>query len=160
MENRFVRYSQLYVLLFILFLSIVTGIAVVFFAFWGFGKLILSKPGDLVYASFIVSFLPAVFIAIYTVFYKRTASHPSSIVKIISRIIFIAALLISVAVIVASFSKFVATNSRAIEDYWSCSLTYAAGNVATIFIIAIVQAFTTKKEEDWMEKRRRLHNDV
>jgi hypothetical protein len=29
-----------------------------------------------------------------------------------------------------------------------------AGNVAMLFIIAIVQAFTTKKEVDWMDKYR------
>jgi hypothetical protein len=29
-----------------------------------------------------------------------------------------------------------------------------AGNVAALFLIAIVQAFTTKKELDWMERKR------
>jgi hypothetical protein len=32
---------------------------------------------------------------------------------------------------------------------------FLAGNIGLLFLLAILQAFTTNKEEDWMDKRRK-----
>ena len=41
-----------------------------------------------------------------------------------------------------------------ITNYASFDLLFLAGNIGLLFFIAILQAFTTKKEMNWMEKRK------
>ena len=85
MEDKFVRYSKLYVLLFLLFLSVPVIIGLIIGAFYGISRLFSSAPIDLVYELFILSIPAAVFSAVYVIFFRRTAWHPVWPVRFISK---------------------------------------------------------------------------
>jgi hypothetical protein len=97
---------------------------------------------------------PAVFMSVYFIFFKRTKNHPVAAVRIISKIFFVAGFLISLAVLVYDMRSFFTKYSTDIAGYMGLSLTYLAGNVAMLFLIAIIQALTTSKEVDWMDRNR------
>lgn len=154
MEDRFTKYSKLYVLIFLLFLCVPVLLGLIVAAFYGVSKLVSSTIADIIFGLGIVSLTPAVFMAAYYIFFKRTKTHPEPIVKVISQILFIAGFLISISVLVLDMISFFKKFSPDIGSYHGYSLVYAAGNVAMLFLIAIVQAFTTKKEVDWMDRKR------
>lgn len=161
MEDRFIKYSKLYFLIFLLFLSVPVIIALLLGLFYGFAKLISSRPTTIIYELLILSLPAAIFTTIYYVFFKRTKTHPSAAVRIISNIIFLAGFCSCILVLVQGYKKFFDKSSIFdVEGYWSFTLLFLAGNIATFFIVAIIQAFTTNKEEDWLEKRKRTGKDL
>ena len=154
MEDRFVRYSKLYALIFLLFLCVPVLLGLVIAAFYGISKLVSSTVADITFGLGVVSLAPAIFMTVFYVFFKRTKKHPEPAVKIISQIIFVAGFLISLVVLVFDMISFFTKFNTDITGYYGLSLTYLAGNVAVLFLIAIVQAFTTKKDVDWMDRKR------
>lgn len=154
MEDRFTRYSKLYILIFLLFLSVPVLIALIFFAFFGFSKVISSSFADICFGLLITSLPAALFMTVYAIFFVRTKSHPSKPVKTLSQLIFVLAFLISAAALLYDIHSFFSKYSPDIDQYHSYSLIYMAGNVALLFVIAIIQAFTTQKEVDWMDRKR------
>ena len=154
MEDRFIKYSKLYALIFLLFLCVPVLLGLVIAAFYGISKLVSSTVADITFGLGVVSLAPAIFMSVYFIFFKRTRNHPAKAVKIISQIIFVAGFIISLAVLVLDMISFFTKFNTNITGYYGLSLTYLAGNVAMLFLIAIVQAFTTKKEVDWMERHR------
>jgi type III secretory pathway component EscS len=156
MEDRFVKYSKLYFLVFLLFLSIPVIIAVIFGLLYGFAKLVSSRPGDMVFELLVISIPPAIFSAAYYIFSKRTKTHPSAVVRIISQILFVLGIGCSMTVLVFTIIAFFKARHHNITDYTSYTLAFMAGNIALLFLIAIMQAFTSRKEKDWMEKRKEM----
>jgi hypothetical protein len=156
MDDRFTKYSKLYFLVFILFLSIPVAIALAVGVFYGFAKLVSSRPGDMVFELLVISIPPAIFAAAYYIFSKRTKMHPSAVVRVISQVLFILGIGCSITVLVLTTIDFFKARHHAVTDYTSYTLAFMAGNIALLFLIAIMQAFTTKKEVDWMEKRKRI----
>ncbi|MBK8521384.1 MAG: hypothetical protein WAT20_12235 [Ferruginibacter sp.] len=154
MEDRFIKYSKLYALIFLLFLCVPVLLGLVIAAFYGISKLVSSTVADITFGLGVVTLAPAIFMSVYFIFFKRTKKHPAPAVKIISQIIFVAGFLISLAVLVFDMISFFTKFNTDITGYYGLGLTYLAGNVAMLFLIAIVQAFTTKKEVDWMERHR------
>jgi hypothetical protein len=154
MEDRFTKYSKLYVLIFLLFLCVPVLLGLIVAAFYGISKLVSSTVADITFGLGIVSLTPAVFMTAYYIFFKRTKTHPEPTVKVISQILFVAGFLISISVLVLDMISFFKGFSPDIGSYHGYSLVYTAGNVAMLFLIAIVQAFTTKKEVDWMDRKR------
>lgn len=154
MEDRFIKYTKLYILIFLLFLCVPVFLGLVVAAFYGISKLVSSTVADITFGLGVVSLAPAILMTVYYIFFIRTKKHPAKAVKIISQIIFVSGFLTSLVVLAADmvlfFSKFITD----ITGYYSLSLTYLAGNVALLFFIAIIQAFTTKKEVDWMDRSR------
>jgi hypothetical protein len=154
MEDRFTKYSKLYVLIFLLFLCVPVLLGLIVAAFYGISKIVSSTIADITFGLGVVTLAPAVFMTVYYIFFRRTKKHPVAAVKIISQILFVAGFLISVAVLVLDMISFFTKFSPDIGKYYGFSLAYMAGNVAMLFLIAIVQAFTTKKEVDWMDRKR------
>ena len=159
MEDRFVKYSKLYFLIFLLFLSVPVLLGSAIAIGYGFSKLISSKPVDLLYQLLIIALPSAVFSTVYYIFFKRTKTHPSAAIKIISKLIFVIGFCSCLLVLVLDFKRFFTKPIFGTEGYWNFSLFFLAGNIATLFIIAIIQAFTTNKEEDWLAKRKRIGKD-
>ncbi len=159
MEDRFTKYSKLYFLIFLLFLSVPVIISLVVGVFYGFSKLISSRPVDIIFELLIISMPPAIFSAAYFIFSKRTKTHPSAVVRGISQTLFTIGICCSVVILVLSLLTYFNKGYNSATDYKSYSLAFAAGNIAALFLIAIMQAFTTKKEEDWLEKRKRTNKD-
>ena len=160
MEDRFVKYSKLYFLIFLLFISVPVILGVAIAIAYGFSKLISSRPVDLLYQLLIIALPSSVFATVYYIFFKRTKTHPSAAVRLISRIVFILGFCTCLFVLIIDFMKFFKNPVFGTEGYRNFSLAFLAGNVATLFIIAILQAFTTNKEEDWMEKRKKAGIDL
>lgn len=154
MEDRFVKYSKLYALIFLMFLSVPVILGLIIAAFYGVSKLVSSSVVDIVFGLGIVAMAPALFSAVYVIFFKRTKEHPVAGVRIISKTFFIIAVAISAVVLVLDMIGFFTKFNIDIAGYYSYSLAYMAGNVAMLFLIAIMQAFTTKKEVDWMDRSR------
>jgi hypothetical protein len=150
MEDRFAKYSKLYLLIFLLFLCVPVFFGLVIAAFYGISKLVSSTVADIAFGLGVVSLAPAIFMSVYYIFFKRTKKHPAKI----SQIIFVAGFLISLVVLVFDMISFFTKFKTDITGYYGLSLTYLAGNTALLFFIAIVQAFTTNKEVDWMDRER------
>ena len=88
----------------------------------------------------------------YVIFLKRTSNHPVAFVRLISKTIFVIGMAISAVVLVLDMGAFFTKFNTDISGYLCYSLAYLAGNVGILFIIAIIQALTTNKELDWMER--------
>ena len=153
MEDRFLKYSKLYILIFLLFLSIPVLLGLLFVAFYGFSKLVSSSVVDIIFGLGIITLAPALFSSVYIIFFKRTRQHPSSIVRIISRVLFVLGMICSLAVLITDIISFFTRYGIDIAGYRCFSLAYLAGNVGMIFLIGILQAFTTQKEVDWMYRK-------
>jgi hypothetical protein len=154
MEDRFVKYSKLYALIFLMFLSVPVILGLIIVAFYGISKLVSSTIADITFGLGVVALAPAIFSAVYVIFFKRTAMHPVAAVRIISKTLFVTGIAISIVVLVVDMISFFTQFKTDITSYHGLSLTYLAGNTAVLFLIAIIQAFSTGKEVDWMDRNR------
>lgn len=94
----------------------------------------------------------ALFISIYLLYFSRTKHHPSVAVRYISKVYFIAALACWLFVLARDLNEFFSESYNTIDKYYSYELTFLAANVGGIFLIGIIQALTTAKEKDWMDR--------
>ena len=154
MDDRFIKYSKLYALIFLLFLTVPVMLGLLIAAFYGISKLVSSSVADIIFGLGIVTLAPALFAAVYVIFFKRTKSHPVAWVRIISSILFIVGIGISIIVLVTDMITFFTRFNTDIGGYYGLGLGYLAANVGMLFLIAIIQAFTTKKEVDWIDRKR------
>lgn len=154
MEDRFLKYSKLYILIFLLFLAVPVILGLLVAVFWGISKVVSSNAADLIFGLGTITLLPALFSSVYVIFFKRTKQHPSAVVRILSNIFFILGIVCSVTVLVIDIIAFFNKYEIDISAYRCFSLAYLAGNVGLIFLIGIIQAFTTPKEVDWMDRNK------
>ncbi len=154
MEDRFLKYSKLYALVFLLFLSVPVLIGLAVFVFWGVSKTVSSTLADIIFGLGIVTIPAALFMTVYLIFFRRTRSHPAGWVRYLSYLLFCTGMLFSVYALVKDLIAFFGHYSIDIASYTSYSLLYMAGNVASLFFIALVQAFSAEKETDWLDKHR------
>jgi len=154
MEDRFIKYSKLYILIFLMFLSVPVILGLIITLFYGFSKLISSSVADIIFGLCMVSLAPAILSAVYVIFFKRTKNHPVPAVRFISRGVFVVGIAISAAVLVRDMIAFFTRFNIDIDGYYGLGLGYLATNVGVLFLIAIIQAFTTNKEVDWMDRNR------
>jgi hypothetical protein len=158
MDDRFTKYSKLYFLIFLLFLAVPVSFALLIATFYGFSTLISSRPVDTFFELVVIGIPSAVFATVYYIFFKRTKQHPSGTVKIISQILFVTGFLGSLLFLVLSIISYFKKGYNNITDYPTFHIAFLAGNIGGMFLIAIMQAFTTKKEEDWMAKRKNTND--
>lgn len=161
MEDRFTKYSKLYFLIAGAFLLVQLVIALIIGFFYGFLKIFASHPLDVFYELLVMGLPPALFAGVYYIFIRRTKKHPSKPVKIISQVLMIGALIVCLLVLIADMLNYfkLTLSTYEIRSFISYSLAFMAGNIALMFIIALIQAFTTPKEEDWVAKRRRKEGE-
>lgn len=157
MEDRFTKYSKLYFLIAGAFLFIQLVIALIIGFFYGFLKIFASRPLDVFYELLVMGLPPALFAGVYYIFIRRTKKHPSKPVKIISQLLMILGFCSCIAVLVADIIYYVSLKfgSNDISHFKSYTLAFMAGNIALMFIVALMQAFSTPKEQDWVTRRRR-----
>lgn len=154
MEDRFVKYSKLYALIFLLFLSVPVLLGLVVVLFYGISRLISSSYVDIAFGLCVISMTPALFSTAYLIFLKRTKTHPARWVRSLSILLFIVGISVSGLVLVVDMISFFRQFKTDIAAYRSFSLVYTAGNVGALFLIAIIQALTTSKEVDWMDRNK------
>jgi len=154
MEDRFLKYSKLYALIFLLFLSVPVLIGLLIFAGWGVSKTVSSAWADVLFGLGIVAMPSALFLTVYLIFFRRTRAHPETGVRYLSFVFFALGAVFSIYALVSDLLVFFRSYSIDIGSYTSYSLLYMAGNIASLFFIALLQALTTRKEADWFDKHR------
>jgi hypothetical protein len=95
----------------------------------------------------------ALFISAYVIYFKRTTVHPNAAIRIISYIIFSIALILWGIFFIWDLLIFFRHVYQTIDRYHSYNMIFLAANVACFFLVGVMQAFTTEKEKDWMDKR-------
>lgn len=93
-----------------------------------------------------------VFQTAYGIFWKRTGKHPVGWVRAVSYTVFAAAMLMWIVVTCADVIRFFKYHYDSIDKYWSFNLWVLAGSVFGLFMIGLIQAATTPKQEDWLKK--------
>jgi len=154
MDDKFIKFSKLYVLIFLLFLSIPVVFGLVIATFYGFSKMISSAPVDIAFELLVISVPASVFATVYYIFFTRTKRHPSALVRFISKTLFIIGFSIAIVFLVLDIITYFHKPENDVTNYRCFNIFFLAGNVGGLFLVAILQAFTTEKEKDWLEKRK------
>ena len=153
MEDRFGKYIRLFGTLFFLVIGSILAFTLVLLAI----KLLFGLMGYIpwftyVYTAFIMLVPSALFITVYIIYFKRTAAHPSKIIRWVSYFIFSAVLIAWAVFFVLDMKIFYEHVYASIGMYHSYDMIFLTVNVACLFIVGVMQAFTTAKEKDWMER--------
>ena len=153
MEDRFEKYIRLFSSLFFLVTGfIITIILLILLIRLFFGLLSYIPWITYIYMGFIILVPAALFIPAYTVYFRRTFSHPVKIVKVISYAVFTIAIGAWSVFLVMDMASFFKHAYTAIGMYKSYDMIFLASNVACFFLIGVLQALTSEKETDWMER--------
>lgn len=154
MEDQFGKYLRLFGSIFLLALgSIVALILVLLGIRLLFGLMSYIPWITYIYTLFILLVPAVLFITAYIIYFKRTFSHPDKTTRWISYFLFSAALLAWAVFLFSDLLIFYKHAYTSIGMYNCYDMIFLASNVACIFIVGVLQAFTTTKEKDWMEKR-------
>ncbi len=89
---------------------------------------------------------------VHIVFFKRTRHHPSSVIRVISRVLFLAGMAYCALYYVLDLISFFNREYTAVNQFRTFDLRFLCINIFGLFAIAILQAATTAKEKDWMER--------
>ncbi len=97
--------------------------------------------------------LPAsLFISVFLVFARRTKRHPSKPVRVISWILFFLGMIAWACCLFSDLYLFFTKGHTEIAYYDSFNLLFLSSTIGMIFLVGIIQALTTEKEKDWMER--------
>jgi len=154
MDDRFIKYSKLYTLIFLFFLAVPVLFALVIATLYGFSKMVSSGPVDLLFELMIISVPSAVFTTAYYIFFTRTRKHTSATVRMISYPLFIIGFSIAVVFLIMDLVSYLHKAQGDVTGFLCYNIFFLSGNVFALFTIALMQAFTTEKEKDWLEKRK------
>jgi len=153
MEDQFSKYLRLFGTIFFTFLGFIVAIALLLLGFRLLFGLVSYIPWfTYVYMIIILLVPPALFITVYLIYFKRTKVHPSRPVRLISYILFSVALIAWAFFLVGDMIRFFKSGYTSIDRYNCFNLLFLFCNVEGIFFIGVMQALTTAKEKDWMEK--------
>ncbi len=153
MEDRFGKYIRLFGSIFFLVTGFITAIIILMLLTRLFFGLLSYIPWvTYIYMVLIILVPAALFIPVYIVYFRRTFSHPVKIVKGISYAVFSTAIGAWAVFLVMDMARFFKHAYTTIGMYNSYDMVFLAANVACIFIIGVLQALTTEKETDWLER--------
>lgn len=154
MEDRYTKYFNLSLKLFFTFLAFIVALIIILIGLrFMFGLLDQIPWFVLIYMLFIVMVPAALFISIFLIYFRRTRFHRSVAVRAISYAVFSFALLLWAGLFVMDLVHFFKKESREIGGYYSYNIFLLTGSVVLIFLVGIMQALSTEKEKDWMDKR-------
>ncbi len=154
MEDNFGKYLRLFGSIFFLALgSLIALILVLLGIRLLFGLMSYIPWITYIYTLFILLIPATLFVAIFIIYFKRTFSHPNKVARFISYFLFSAALIAWAIYLFSDIMIFYKHAYTSIGMYHSYDMIFLASNVACIFIVGVIQAFTTAKEKDWMERR-------
>ena len=149
------KYLRLFGTLFFTFIGFILAIVLLLLGLKFFFGMLSYIPGVVnIFTLFIICVPAALFISVYAIFFKRTRSHPSAPARIISYILFTIALAAWIFFFVKDMIIFFKHFYTSVGEYMSYDMIFLSANVFLIFLVGIIQAFTVKKEVDWMERRR------
>lgn len=155
MEDTFGKYLRLFGTLFFTFIGFILAFALLLLGIkLFFGVLSFIPWFSYVYLILIIMFPTALFVSVYIIYFKRTGAHPSTVVKVLSYFLFVVALFSWGFFFVRDLRVFFKYYYNSIEHYDTYNLLFLASNVGLIFFIGVLQALSSEKEKDWMEKAR------
>lgn len=153
MEDRFGKYLRLFGSIFFLGIGIILAFILVLLGIkLLFGLMSYIPWVTYVYTIFIILVPSALFIPAYIIYIKRTAAHPNKIIRWVSYFLFSVALVTWVVFLSLDIVIFYKHAYASIGMYHSYDMIFLIANVACFFLTGVMQAFTTKKEVDWMER--------
>lgn len=153
MEDRFGKYIRLFSSLFFLVIGFIVGVILLMLLLRLFFGLLSYIPWvTYIYMGFIILVPAALFMPAFIIYFRRTASHPSKLVKWVSYAVFSIALLAWSVFLVMDVAVFFKHAYTTIGMYRSYDMIFLAANVACFFLIGVMQALTADKESDWMER--------
>ncbi len=153
MEDRYTKYFNLSLKLFFTFLAFIVALIIILVGLkFMFGILDKIPWFVLIYMLFIVMVPAALFISIFLIYFRRTRFHPSSLVRGISYTLFSIALVLWAGLFVMDLIHFFKKESREIGGYYGYNIFLLTGSVVLVFLVGIMQALSTAKEKDWLDK--------
>ena len=153
MDDQFGKYIRLFGTLFFTLIGFIVSLLLLMLGLRLFFGLLSYIPWfTYIYMIFIIMVPSALFISVFIVYMRRTAFHPSRIIRYISYSLFSIALLAWGVCLFLDLKTFFTYAYVEIGKYNSYNMIFLASNVACIFLVGIMQAFTTAKEKDWMER--------
>lgn len=154
MEDHFGKYLRLFGSIFFLALGSLVALVLVLLAVrLLFGLMSYIPWITYIYTLFILLIPATLFVTTFIIYFKRTFSHPDKFARWISYFLFSAALIAWAIFLFSDVLIFYEHAYTTIGMYHSYDMIFLASNVACIFIVGVIQALTTAKEKDWMEKR-------
>ncbi len=159
MEDNFGKYLRLFGTLFLTVIGFIIAFILLLLGLRLFFGLLSYIPWFTnVYMILILMLPAALFISAYIIYFKRTTLHPAAAIRIISYIIFSIALILWGIFFIWDLLIFFRHVYQTIDRYHSYNMIFLAANVACFFLVGVMQAFTTEKEKDWMEKQQDEHS--
>ena len=159
-EDRFSKYFQLVFNLFFTVVGFLIALVLIMLGLKYAFRLLDYIPWFVyMYVLFILSVPAALFISVFVIYFKRTYSHTSAVVKGISFSIFTIAIILWAAAYILDMIYFIKKGSRQVSDYYSYNYILLISSIVVIFFIGVMQALSAEKEKDWMEKRRERGED-
>lgn len=155
MEDRFVKYSKLTSLIFLLFIGFLVAIGILFLL----GKLLFSIFENVpwlahLYMFGIVIAPGTLFITVFIIFFKRTLGYKRPIIRYLCLGIFSVILLLWAWMLVSDVITLVKHHYTDVVKYNSYQFWMLVGSVLTLFATGLLQAAGTEKEKDWLEKHQ------
>lgn len=117
-----------------------------------FGLLSYIPLFNYLYVLFIISVPAALFTTVFLIFFRRTKWHPRKSIRVVSYLLFSILLVAWVVCFCLDMVTFFKEGRSDIEYYNSYDTLFLSVNVTAIFLAGVLQAFTTEKEPDWMDK--------
>ena len=151
------KYLRLFGTLFFTFIGFLVAFALLMLGIKFFFGLLSYIPWfTYMYMILILMFPTCLFLSAYIIFFRKTKYHPSKPVRIVSYIIFSAAISFWLWFFVSDLILFSRSpkNGNGIDGYETYNLLFLAISVFLLFFVGIIQALTTVKEKDWMERQK------
>ncbi|MEO6671678.1 MAG: hypothetical protein ABIN36_19495 [Ferruginibacter sp.] len=149
------KYLRLFGTLFFTFIGFLLAFALLMLGIKFFFGLLSYIPWfTYAYMILILMFPTSLFLSAYIIFFRKTKFHPSRPVKMISYIIFITAIAFWIWFFISDLMLFFKSHNNGIEGYETYNLLFLAISVFCLFLVGIIQALTTEKEKDWMERQK------
>jgi hypothetical protein len=149
------KYIRLFSTLFFTFVGFIAALGLLILGLRTiFGVLDYMPWFSVMFTLFIICVPAVLFITVYIIYIKHSKPHPSKAAKVFSYTIFTIALAAWLYFWVLDIIIFFKHHYTSIGEYHCYNLAFLSANVFVIFLVGIVQALSTKKEVDWMEKNR------
>ena len=112
-------------------------------------------PWFSMFYTLLIVFVPAfIFVTVFVIYFYQSKRHISKNVRLFSNIIFSVMLTAWACCLITDLITFFKSHYRDIAHYNSYNLAFLAANVGVIFFVGILQALTSSKEVDWMDRNK------
>ncbi len=147
------NYIELTIAIFLSVLAFFLLLIVIYFILKYFIAGVNMIPGVLNAFTFSILSLPAfILFSVYAIFFRRTRLHTSAVVRMISWGLLGLALAAIAIVYTMDCITFFSTGNPEVTDYHCYSRYFMVPGISLLFGIATLQALSTEKEKDWMER--------